>query len=166
MFEPVMLWWLKSAVNRPDRGLHHLYRETVVPARLDETFAFFADASNLERITPPWLHFTIRTRTPIVMRAHVEIDYWIRLYGVPMPWKSRIDAWEPRARFIDRQLVGPYRWWSHEHRFEQASGGTRVIDHVEYLPRARWASGALVRRDLQRIFDYRQAALRSFFANA
>jgi len=74
------------------------------------------------------------------------------------------DVWEPGVRFVDRQVRGPYRWWRHEHRFEAVEGGTRVIDHVDYVPRFRWLTGALVRRDVERIFDYRQQALAELFS--
>jgi ligand-binding SRPBCC domain-containing protein len=141
----------------------HLYCETLVPAPLDTTFAFFADASNLQRLTPSWLQFSIRTPVPIVMRAGLEIEYRIRLYGMPILWRSRIDVWEPGFRFVDRQITGPYLWWRHEHRFEPAGDATRVIDHVEYLPRAAWMTGRVVRRDVERIFRYRQDALRAIF---
>jgi ligand-binding SRPBCC domain-containing protein len=144
-------------------GVERLEREIIVPASLDDTFAFFADAANVQRITPPWLHFSILTPMPVEMRAGQEIAYRIRLYGLPMPWRSRIDVWEPGVCFVDRQLVGPYRWWRHEHRFETLPGGTRVIDHVDYAPRAGWLSGALVRRDLLRIFAYRHEVLRATF---
>lgn len=150
-----------SADERAPRGVMVLHRETMVPASLDETFAFFADAANLERLTPPWLNFAIRTPMPVTMRTGLEIEYEIRLYGVPIPWRTRIDAWEPGVRFVDRQLVGPYRWWHHEHRFEVTDAGTRVIDHVEYLPRVAWLSSAFVRRDLERIFSFRQEEIRS-----
>ena len=151
--------WAVPETARPKRGVAHLHRETLVPASLEDTFAFFSDAAKLERLTPSWLNFTILTPTPVVMREGLEIDYRIRLYGIPIPWRSRIDVWEPGVRFIDRQLLGPYRWWRHEHLFEAAAGATRVIDRVEYMPRARWITGALVRRDLERIFTYRQRAL-------
>jgi ligand-binding SRPBCC domain-containing protein len=137
----------------------HLHRETVVPSRLEETFAFFSDAANLERLTPPWLNFRIRTPQPVPMHEGAIIDYRIVLYGVPIPWRTRIDVWEPGVRFVDRQLIGPYLWWHHEHRFEAVAEGTRVVDHVEYVPRVRWLSSVLVRRDVERIFGYRQAVL-------
>ena len=123
-----------------------LHAETIVAAPLDETFAFFADAANLERLTPPWLNFQIRTPLPLTMAEGVEIDYLIVLHGLPIPWRSRIDVWEPGVRFVDRQVLGPYRWWHHEHRFESAGRGTRVVDHVEFVPRLRWITGALVQR--------------------
>jgi len=155
--------WAPSAGARPDYGLEHVQGETIVPASLEDTFAFFADASNLERLTPPWLNFRIRTPMPLVMREGLEIDYQILLHGFPIPWKSRIDVWEPGVRFVDRQLSGPYRWWHHEHRFAPAPGGTRVIDHVEFVPRLRWATGRIVRRDVERIFAYRKDALQQLF---
>ncbi len=155
--------WAPLAGARPIRGVVQLHEESVVPASLEETFAFFSDARNLERLTPPWLNFQITTPTPVAMREGTEIDYRITLYGWPIPWRSRIDIWEPGVRFVDRQLLGPYRWWYHEHRFEQVAGGTRVIDDVEFVPRLRWATGGLVRRDVERIFSYRREMLPSFF---
>ena len=127
---------------------------------LDQAFAFFADAWNLERITPPWLevpdpHARVRSRCA---RARM-LDYRIRLHGVPIPWRTRIDMWEPGVRFVDRQVIGPYHWWRHEHRFEAVAGGTRVLDHVEYLPRVAWLSRRWVQHDVERIFAYRREAL-------
>jgi ligand-binding SRPBCC domain-containing protein len=149
--------------ERPTAPLLHLHRAAVVPATLDDTFAFFADAANLERLTPPWLHFSIRTPLPLEMREGATIDYRVWLRGLPMPWRSRIDVWQPDACFVDRQIVGPYRWWRHEHRFEAVAGGTRVIDEVEYLPRAQTFSRRFVERDLERIFSYRHQALARLF---
>ena len=153
-----------TADAAPPRRLGTLHRETTVPASLEDTFAFFADAGNLQRLTPPWLHFAIHTSMPMVMRKGAAIDYRIRVHGITIPWRSIIDVWEPGVRFVDRQTNGPYRWWRHEHQFETVSEGTRVIDHVEYLPRASWLSAAFVRRDLDRIFSYRQEALRDLLA--
>lgn len=151
--------WAPSAGPRPAAGIEVIHAETVVPTSLDDTFRFFSDAVNLERLTPPWLNFRIRTPLPIVMREGTEIDYRIVLHGFPIPWRSRIDVWEPGRRFVDRQLRGPYRWWRHEHRFEAAGGGTRVTDHVEFLPRLPLFTRGLVRRDVERIFAYRQETL-------
>jgi len=152
-----------GSVSRPNRHLTSLTYEVLVPTSLETTFAFFADASNLERLTPPWLRFSIVTPLPIVMRAGVEIEYRIRLHGLPIPWTSRIEVWEPGRRFVDRQTAGPYLWWRHEHRFEAAGTATRVIDEVEYRPRVAWLTARLVRRDVERIFRYRQDALSQIF---
>ena len=145
------------------RGLTRMHRETLVQAPLDQAFDFFADAGNLERLTPAWLRFSIRTAPPVVMREGLEIEYRIHLYGIPIRWVSAIEEWEPGRRFVDRQITGPYLWWRHEHRFEADGAATRVIDEIEYVPRAAWITGRLVKRDVERIFDYRQTALQQIF---
>ncbi len=155
---------LLAQLERPARGVHSLHAETIVTASIDRTFAFFSDARNLEHLTPPWVHFRITTPLPIAMAAGTLIDYQIELYGVAIPWRTRIDEWEPGVRFVDRQIAGPYRWWRHEHLFERADGGTRVIDRVDYVPRAAMLSGWLVRRDVSRIFAFRQSVLAQLLA--
>jgi len=150
---------LLASGDRPARGLVELQWTTAVPAPLDVTFAFFTEAANLERLTPPWVNFRVNTPLPVVMRVGLEIDYRIVVRGLPIPWRSRIEVWEPRVRFVDRQLIGPYRWWWHTHEFEAAPYGTRVIDTVEFVPRVAWATGGFVRRDVERIFEFRRRAL-------
>ena len=158
--------WFWAADAQPGRGLTQLRWDTLLPAPVDRAFAFFSDAANLQRLTPPWVRFRIRTPMPVVMREGLEIDYRISVRGLPVPWRSRIDIWEPGVRFVDRQVIGPYRWWRHEHRFEASGLATRVIDEVAFVPRARWVSGGLVRRDVERIFAYRQQTLAREFATA
>ena len=153
-----------AAGARPAHGITVVHEETVVPASLEETFGFFSDAANLEKLTPPWLEFQVRSKGSLAMREGLEIDYVIALHGFPIPWKTRIDLWEPGVRFVDRQVNGPYVWWHHEHRFEDIAAGTRVVDHVEFVPRLRWITEGVVRRDVQAIFKYRKAALKRIFA--
>ena len=129
-----------------------------VPATLAETFAFFADAGNLARITPRELGFAIATPMPIHMAAGTLIDYTIRLWGVPMRWRTRIAVWEPGARFVDEQIAGPYRSWVHAHRFTAVDDGTDIDDEVVYsLPFGVLGRTAapLIRLQLERIFRYR-----------
>lgn len=126
---------------------------------LDETFAFFADAANLQRITPPWLDFRILTPLPIAMREGALIDYRIRLRGVPIHWRTEITAWAPPLRFVDEQIRGPYRLWRHAHAFRAVPGGTEVSDTVDYLvPGGSLVDALFVRRELDRIFRHRQQA--------
>ena len=148
-----------AANDRPIGRLQTLRMDTIVPVPVTQTFAFFADAANLERLTPRWINFRILTPRPIAMHEGAVIDYRMALYGLPMPWRTRIDSWEPGVRFVDRQIAGPYRWWRHEHLFEAVDGGTRIIDLVEYAPRAAIISSRLVRRDVGRIFAFRQGVL-------
>jgi len=142
-------------------------RQTVNRSR-GEVFAFFADAANLERLTPGSMHFHILTPLPIDMRAGAVIDYRIALFGVPLRWRTLIDLFEPEARFVDVQTSGPYSFWRHTHSFEDApGGGTIITDHVEYAlpfgPLGRMAHALFVGRQLRHIFDFRQKIIAGLF---
>ena len=136
-----------------------------LPRQPGDVFGFYADAFNLERLTPPWLRFEVVTAAPIKMRAGVEIDYRLRLHGLSLKWRSRITDWDPPYRFVDEQIRGPYRTWVHEHTFTPHQGGTLVGDYVQYDMLGGWlADRLLVRRDLRRIFAYRQERLAEIFS--
>jgi ligand-binding SRPBCC domain-containing protein len=138
-----------------------------LPRRRDEVFPFFADALNLQALTPPWLHFEILTPGPIEMKAGTLIEYKLRIRGVPVRWQSEISAWEPPYRFVDEQRRGPYRHWIHEHTFEESEGGTLCRDHVRYAVRGGGlVHRALVKPDLMRIFAYRRERLAELFGRA
>lgn len=144
-----------------------LHTELWLPRPRAEVFAFFADAMNLDALTPPWLQFQVLTPPPIEMRQGTWIDYRIKIYGVPVRWRSEIAVWEPPYRFVDQQLRGPYRQWRHEHTFHDERGGTRVVDHVDYAARLALVEPLVwrlfVRRDVERIFAYREEQLRARF---
>jgi ligand-binding SRPBCC domain-containing protein len=143
---------------------HRLDRAQRVPRPTHEAFELFADALRLEAITPPWLGFRVVSPTPIEMRAGTLIDYRLRLHGLPIRWRTRIELWEPGRRFVDVQVSGPYRRWHHTHEFEPTGeDGTLIRDTVRYAlpfgPLGTLAHVAFVRRDLERIFDFRQEAI-------
>jgi ligand-binding SRPBCC domain-containing protein len=136
-----------------------------LPRPRPEVFAFFGDAANLEAITPPELRFRILTPLPVALGEGVLLDYVLHLWGAPIRWTTRIDAWAPPDRFVDTQLRGPYAEWVHRHEFtDRPGGGTRIEDEVLYrLPLGRagsMAGGALVRAQLRRIFGYRERVVR------
>jgi ligand-binding SRPBCC domain-containing protein len=130
----------------------------------DEVFAFFANAANLEAITPPWLHFQVMNPA-LVIQQGVLIDYRLTLYGIPLKWQSEISRWNPPASFVDEQRKGPYRRWVHTHTFADERGGTRVGDAVEFEVPFGWLVGRLVQRDVNRIFAFREQALRQRFGS-
>ena len=138
-----------------------LQRRQVLEAGVEEAFEFFSRAENLEAITPPFLKFRITTPTPIEMRAGTLIRYRLRLRGIPISWLTRIDAWDPPHGFVDRQLRGPYGLWHHTHSFEPIDADhTLMHDIVRYGqrmgPLGSIAEHLVVRRDLDRIFDFRR----------
>lgn len=144
-----------------------LRAEQVIPHPLETVFPFFADAHNLERLTPPTLRFRILTPDPIEMCTGTLIDYRISLRGWPMRWRTRITAWDPPHRFEDTQVRGPYTLWVHSHAFEPHPFGTRMTDLVRYRAPlgllGRVADAAIIRLDLRRIFEFRRRAVETAF---
>lgn len=149
---------------------HVIEREQLVARPRSEVFAFFADAANLERLTPSSLRFEIKTSLPIDMRRGTLIDYRIVLFGVGLRWRTLIEAFEPETRFVDVQLEGPYRLWRHTHEFIDAVGGTIVRDRVEYElplgPFGELARVLFVQRQLGAIFDFRRESIEKIFGAA
>jgi ligand-binding SRPBCC domain-containing protein len=134
--------------------------EQVIPLDIEETFAFFSDALNLERITPPWLRFRVLQVRPEAMDRGTLIDYRLRLHGLPLRWQSEIVVWQPPYRFVDQQRRGPYKYWHHEHVFESLGDATLVADVVTYeTPGGSLVDRLLVRPDLDRIFRFRRLEL-------
>ncbi len=140
--------------------IYTLEQEQLIPLSRAETFKFFCDAFNLERLTPPFLKFHITTPRPIEMADGAIIDYELKLYGIKFRWRTLIESWRPEEFFIDRQLKGPYALWHHTHTFEEvAPNRTLMRDQVLYeMPfgfLGRLAHWLFVRRSLKTIFDYR-----------
>ncbi|MBA2764314.1 MAG: SRPBCC family protein [Thermoleophilaceae bacterium] len=148
---------------------HVLEREQILPTAIEQAFAFFADASNLEALTPPWLHFRIVGTGETEMAEGALIEYRLRLHGIPIRWRTRIEEWRPTERFVDRQIRGPYVLWHHTHTFREREGRTEMRDLVRYRlplgPLGEIGHRMLVRRDLERIFDYRRDTIVELLAN-
>lgn len=151
--------YLRISRSPTNRG-YRLEACQFVPYPRSYVFDFFADALNLQAITPAWLHFSVLTPSPIDIVAGKLIDYRLKLRGIPIRWQSKISVWERPLRFVDEQTRGPYRRWHHEHVFDEVSGGTLCHDVVDYEvyggPIVNWL---FVQRDLVKIFAFRQQKL-------
>ncbi len=138
-------------------------RTTLIPAALPRVFDFFAQPENLARITPPEVRFRIVAGPARRLREGDRVEYRLRVFGIAWRWLSRIEAWREGESFADVQERGPFRSWRHTHSFNATADGVAMHDRVEYeLPLGslgRLAAGGLVRRKLEKIFDYRGAAV-------
>ncbi len=154
--------------SEPGARSYVLKREQWLPLPSDDVFGFFAEASNLEAITPPWLGFRILSPRPVAMHAQARITYELRWHGFPLRWLTEIETWDPPREFVDIQVRGPYRLWHHTHQFGAKDGGTLMRDVVRYrLPLGlvgRLANAWLVRRELDAIFNYRASKVAEILA--
>lgn len=144
--------------------LYQFERRQILNRPVDEVFEFFADAANLEQVTPPFLNFRILTPLPIDMFEGARIQYALSLFGVPLRWTTRITHWKPGLAFTDEQESGPYSVWQHTHEFESMGPDQTIMkDKVVYKiplgPLGEIARVLFVRRTLHRIFEYRHNAI-------
>jgi ligand-binding SRPBCC domain-containing protein len=146
---------------------YRLERTQVIPRPRTEVFTFFSDASNLERITPPFVGFRFLTPPPPAIGAGTLIEYQLKLHGFPIRWQTLIETFEPGLLFTDVQLRGPYRRWHHRHEFSDVPGGTRMDDTIDYQlplgPLGAVARSLFVARALRQIFDFRAERIADFF---
>jgi ligand-binding SRPBCC domain-containing protein len=132
-------------------------------------FAFFSDAYNLEKITPPFLQFRVLGMNTDEIKEGTLIDYKLKVRGLPIAWQSRIEEWKPPYQFVDTQVKGPYALWHHTHLFTAHQGGTLITDQVKFrVPLGflgEFFAGWFVRRDVNQIFEYRKKVISDIFAN-
>ncbi|MCB0379072.1 MAG: SRPBCC family protein, partial [Bdellovibrionales bacterium] len=126
----------------------------------EELFPFFSEAKNLEKITPPLLQFRVLDSSTESIEQGSEINYKLKINGIPLRWKTKITEWKPPYAFVDNQEKGPYTKWNHLHKFEELGGGTLMTDRVRLiipmgflgLASASWK----VFSDVNQIFSYRR----------
>jgi len=142
---------------------HILKRSLTLDLPIEKVFDFFADAANLERITPPELKFHITTPQPFKIKKGALIDYELKLRGFPVRWQTVISVWNPPHEFVDEALKSPYKQWIHRHTFtEIEKNKTLIEDEVKYrLPLEPFGDLAhwFVKKELDYIFDFRQKAV-------
>ena len=142
-----------------------LTAEITLPQKLEPIFSYFSSAKNLENITPTFLKFRVINPDEINMSSGTIINYKLRIRGLPIRWTSLISIWEPPYRFVDEQLRGPYRYWIHEHTFKESDGGVLVKDYVRYqVLGGSLAHNLFVKRDVMKIFQFRQDKLLALFS--
>ena len=146
-------------IESEDNGGWRLTCRQYVPRPPVDVFPFFADARNLQRITPPFLHFRILSVSNHPLLAGATLNYTLRLHYIPVFWRTLITEWKPPHRFVDTQQIGPFKHWDHLHEFVRTTHGTEMTDIVKFdlycrqlatTPLLDW-----VNSDLTRIFEYR-----------
>lgn len=146
-----------------------LYSTQIIPKPKSEVFPFFAEAKNLERITPDFLNFKIVNVNPDgPIRLGTQITYKLKIHGVPLKWVTEIKDWQEGFQFVDHQNIGPYALWHHTHTFfDEGNGTTRMEDVVRFRlplePIGYWIAGWYVKWDVRRIFEYRAKVIGETF---
>ena len=152
-----------------EHSFHEINTEQWVPQTIKQTFSFFKEAKNLERLTPKFLNFKILNQSTQEIEDGTILTYRLSIHGIPFKWKSKITDWNPASKFSDIQLKGPYNYWYHTHSFEERNGGTIIKDRVLYKVPFGFIGdlvvGNFIKKDLETIFSYRTKTIDTLMNN-
>lgn len=144
--------------------MYILEKEQFIATSLERAWNFLKDPANLNTITPEDLHFTIISPVPDIMFEGMIIEYRVAipLFGTRR-WIAEIKHIREKKSFVDEQRIGPYAFWYHYHELAETEKGIRINDRVYYaVPfgiAGRLLHGMFIKRNLERIFAYRQTKL-------
>lgn len=134
---------------------------------LDKVFEFFEKPENLSDITPGWLSFKIINTGPSIMKTNAEFNYIIKLFGMPVKWKTKITEYVKPEGFVDEQVKGPFKKWIHTHSFKPVKDGVIMEDHVSYDLYGGFLKNIIntifVSRSVKSIFNYRKKIIQEIF---
>ncbi len=145
-----------------------LKRKQLIKVSIDEAWEFFSSPKNLTKITPKSMNFVITSEIPEKAYEGQIITYKVSpMLGIPMKWMTEITNVKAPYRFVDNQLIGPYKLWHHQHYFETVPEGTLMTDIVHYSISPFLLGGIadklFVRRQLEQIFDFRYEQIEKMF---
>ena len=150
-------------------SIYQFTAEQKIPAGIDRVWNFISSPGNLKEITPPYMGFEITSKEiPEKMYPGMIISYKLSPFpGISVNWVTEISHVREKEYFIDEQREGPYSMWHHQHKLEAVEGGVLMTDIVTYRPPLGFigaiANFLFIKRQLNRIFDYRKKALERIF---
>jgi ligand-binding SRPBCC domain-containing protein len=149
---------------------YHLEFSQKMPVSLTEAWSFFSSPLNLAKITPKEMAFTVTSNTTAATQMYpgMIITYKVSpLLGIKLDWMTEITQVQDEKYFIDEQRFGPYKFWHHQHHFQEIPGGVLMNDILTYgMPLGilgQLANGIFVANKLQQIFSYRKQKIEALF---
>ena len=134
----------------------------------EDAWTFLSDPANLKVITPDSMGFDILSGASLPMYQGQIIQYFVSPFpGFKTRWVTEITHVKEGEYFVDEQRFGPYALWHHKHFLKPHQDGVLMEDIIDYkLPLGfvgRLFHKPIVRKQLQRIFNYRYEKLKSLF---
>lgn len=148
--------------------LYQLHSKQALPITKKEAWNFLSSPANLKVITPDHMGFNILTGADRPMFPGQIIQYKVSPFpGYTTKWVTEITHVVDGAYFVDEQRFGPYALWHHKHFLKTIDEGVEMEDIIDYkVPfgiLGQWAHPLLVRKQLTKIFKYREQKLTELF---
>ncbi|MFO0863574.1 MAG: SRPBCC family protein [Gemmataceae bacterium] len=140
-------------------------KESRINAPPEVVFAFHESPGALQWLIPPWEPMKVVESSGSIQAGSRVILQGKVLGILPVRWVAEHTEYDPPRSFEDRQVSGPFAMWHHRHvMLPDGTGGTLLRDEIDYrLPLGsfgRLVGGKIVRKKLQRMFDYRHEVTR------
>lgn len=134
-----------------------------MPVPVEALAAWHFRRGALERMLPPWVTVrSVHAFGGVTEGAIAELE--MRVLGRRRRWRAVHEEVHPGRGFRDRQVAGPFRAWTHDHRFLPDGEHSLLEDRIDYalplgglgaLVAGRWVEG-----ELARTFRFRHDRLR------
>ncbi len=148
--------------------LYQLKSKQILPISKTKAWEFLSDPQNLAVITPDHMGFHILAGADRAMFQGQIIQYIVKPFPlVATKWVTEITHVKEGEYFVDEQRFGPYALWHHKHFLKEVPEGVEMEDIIDYkLPfglLGQMAHPVLVKKQLQKIFEYREKKLVALF---
>jgi ligand-binding SRPBCC domain-containing protein len=94
-----------------------------------------------------------------------EVEWRAKHFGLWLSMRVKITAFSRPTYFQDAMARGPFRYFKHDHAFEQQEQGTLMIDKLEFqspvLIVGRMIDAVVLRGYLRRLLETRNRALKA-----
>ncbi|WP_394749283.1 SRPBCC family protein [Spongiimicrobium salis] len=148
--------------------LYQLHSKQALPISKEKAWGFLSSPKNLQVITPDHMGFHILSGADRPMYPGQIIQYKVSPFpGFTTKWVTEITHVKEGSYFVDEQRFGPYALWHHKHFIKEIDGGIEMEDLIDYkIPMGilgQLAHPFLVKKQLLKIFQYREKQLSSLF---
>jgi uncharacterized protein (TIGR01777 family) len=143
-------------------------RSTILPQPPDEVYAWHTRPGAFERLVPPWERVDVVDRSAGIEDGARTV---VRVRAGPTAtlWTAEHRGHLAGRQFVDEQVSGPFSHWVHTHQFLPESGGTRLVDRIEYAPPFGLGAAAadlwLIRPRIIRLLAYRHEIIAADLAD-
>ncbi|MBM4263400.1 MAG: SRPBCC family protein [Deltaproteobacteria bacterium] len=140
--------------------MEHFSKTSLIAAPAQLVFGWHEAPEVFEKLTPPWEHVRIIERSAEGIKPGTQLTLEMRLGPLRRRWIAVHTAYEPGRMFRDEQLSGPFKIWVHTHSVTPKDRNScELTDDIQYQLPFGWigrlVGGWLIRRKLNRLFDYR-----------
>ena len=136
----------------------HFEKSSILSEDPKTVYAWHEKPMAFQRLLPPWEEIEV-IAPPQKIENGSEVVTRMKVGPAKINWVAKHFDVNPPHKFCDEQIEGPFASFRHQHIFDEAPQGTKMIDRVDYeLPLGQLGSALgthFTESRLERLFSYR-----------